>query len=47
MQNLYKIFMLLLLAAFIATGLSACGRYSKSQPVPGSGFPHDYPHAQE
>lgn len=47
MQNPYKIFMLLLMAAFIMTSLTACGRYSKPQPVAGSDFPHSYPRNEE
>lgn len=46
MQNPYKIFLLLLMAAFVMTNLTACGRYSKPQPVAGSGFPHSYPPAE-
>lgn len=47
MQNIYRIFMLALLAAFLVTNLTACGRYSKPYPVEGSGFPHSYPPTQE
>ncbi|MBQ7632616.1 MAG: hypothetical protein IJS88_00695 [Alphaproteobacteria bacterium] len=47
MQNPYKFIMLILLAAFIAANLTACGRYSQPYPVKGSGFPHSYPHEQE
>lgn len=47
MQNLWKIFVLFLFAAFITTSLTACGRYSRPHPVEGSGFPHSYPRVQE
>lgn len=47
MQNPYKIFVLLLLTAFMLTSLTACGRYSSPYPVEGSGFPHSYPRGQE
>jgi len=47
MENLYKIFLLISLVAFILTSITACGRFSEPYPVEGSGFPHSYPRTQE
>lgn len=38
-----KFLMTIMLVAVMAGMVSACGKMSENEPVPGSGYPHSYP----